>query len=824
MYRSLSGPVIMAICTDASRSGASVYSESMIHLLADRKDRCDPYKGLDIVIQKVQPDFVVISAVQKKLVDYMEKRFKFTILDISGKNGSNMILSTREVIGNSTTICTFNKEGEETNAIELNTMEPNFQLVIAPNFWFSMSRGIQKLINSELVESKGFPNQELKSLFITSKIEKSTDVCALRSVAAIENYITHSFAHRKLAEERLAAISGDQQVANYRPLISEVNEEPSSLMPIVDIRYIDPGPILSIDKFTLESLCIFRKSDREFLEFVPNENEIMKIPSLYDILNVCASVQGKRQLRTMMLWPLQDINELNNRHNTVEHLMRSENSLFRDQLALHLRNIVPLAPLITKLSLSIGNYYIFVALYKALWAFMAVIDLIKTNEHENLIIFDRITSLDSPALRTVVDSIMNVVDFELSKQEKRIQICSGIDQNVDEKKEIIKNLAKFCDEVAVEETAKYRHSLAKLCKVLYVPRIGFLNSVEYSSTSELLAMQTNKEFDVLLYTERSVYFKTERMEQLDKNAGDIACDLIDVQENVILNLQNDLLKHSETILRLMDLCGELDCLVAFAIVSSNRGFTRPTFTSIDEEIDIKDAYHPLYSMKNNMVPNNVKFYNRNSERQVKLMIITGPNSCGKTTYMKATCLIAYMAHIGCFVPATRARMPIVDAILTRMHSANSISTGLSSFATDVHQINHALRKATSRSIIAIDEFGKGTLASDGFHLLKGLIIYFAVRNQQSPYVMISTHFNRLVNHLSNYSERILYKTFKVSRDPARDTISYEFQLMDGVGDISLADKVATLAGVPQTIIERAQQIRDYITANRQIRPVPPRGA
>ena len=212
------------------------------------------------------------------------------------------------------------------------------------------------------------------------------------------------------------------------------------------------------------------------------------------------------------------------------------------------------------------------------------------------------------------------------------------------------------------------------------------------------------------------------------------------------------------------------------------------------------------------------------ERKARLMIITGPNSCGKTTYMKMSCLVVYLAHIGCFVPARFAKIPIVDAIFTRMHSANSISTGLSSFATDLNQINYALSRATCKSLIAIDEFGKGTQASDGFQLLKGLVVYFVNRGNQSPHVMIATHYNQLINHLQPYSSEIIYNTFKVARDVTKDMIVYEFKMVDGVCESSFADEVATRAGVPHSIIMRAREIRECLAGGREVQPIAPRAA
>lgn len=846
-------PPILAVCTDASRCGCAIYTNSCINLVADRKDSGDPYKGLDIIIQRISPKAIIVSAVQKRLIVYLEKRFNFEVVDFSKRDPkqragkSNVTAANLAITGGERNSLERNSQylsahsdqtpQQSTDFSSSNTLtdeepqlqvidvdsdvgESSFTLVIVPNLWFSMSVGYQKLLDSEFVRCKGFQSVEEKSLFITSKIDRSVDVCALRAIAAIEKYILQrsytdpNIDPTKVAESQTLMNTYYSRSLQQLGQPSEPIESVGGLMPILDVMYIDPGPILSMDKFTFQALSIFGLQENSLASDNP---DIQTIPSLYEVLNECQSPQGKRQLKTIMLWPLQDMIELQNRFNVLDFFMQGDNRLFRDQITLHLKSIFPLNHILTKLNNSICTHKEFMTLYKVLWSFLAIIDLIKNRPGHSLEILNRIQSLESQSLRDVVESIMNVVDFEASRRERRIQVCFGVDENVDEKKEIVKNLAKFCDEVALQETAKYKEILRAACRVLYVPRIGFLNSVDYTTTTELMQIRSNKEFDVILHTEQSVYFKTKRMEELDNNAGDIACDLIDVQESVVINLQSEILKHTETALRLLELCGELDCLIAFSLVSFQRGYVRPDIVSTDEEIDIKKAYHPLHCIKYNIVPNDIRFYKGCSERRTKVMVLTGPNSCGKTTFMKATCLVVYMAHIGCFVPALSAKIPIVDAILTRIHSANSISTGLSSFANDLHQINYALSRATEKSLIAVDEFGKGTHAQDGFQLLKGLVTYFARRIQESPYVMIATHYSRLVNHMQNYSEFILYKTFKVSRDTSNDTIVYEYKVQDGVGELSLADNVAARAGIPQTIIARANQVRECITSGLAIR-------
>lgn len=871
---------IMAICTDSSRHGGAIYYDSSVQLIADRKDPGNPYKGLDIMIHNIAPDYVIVSEVQSKLIDYLEARFTFKTLDLGRKRSisstvlqgvascsapaieyddsqqsnrsqeehrfkrprldSRCIDKPGTSRGNQSN-APLDQEYDTSNILSGNndSLDAAFTLILAPNPWFSMSRGLQKLVDSELVESKGFVEAQDKNFFITTRVNKATDVCAIRAISAIDNYIIHAFSDlNKSKTKPCSQVSRLTEATQTQQLRGSRGQEPSmrldNLMSILAIKYVEPGPTLSIDKTSLQSLYVFptgqrgitknkHKSDEPSESDNPPSAEESSFVSLYELLNQCESPQGRKQMRSIMLWPLQDLDELRRRHDVVDFFVQSENRLFRDQLCLNIKNVVPLTGLLTKLTHAVASSKELTTFYKTFWAFVCVIDLIKANNNHDLDILKRIAACDSEEMRNSVSSMVSIIDFENSRKMGKVQVNAGVDEELDEKLELRSNLDKFCDEVAIEETARYKDTLGKIFRVFYLPRVGFLADVDYRNSSELEKIATMKEFDVILYTETTVYFKTPKMNQLDNNAGDIVCDLIDIQVNVVMNLQEDLLKHSETLLKLMELCGELDCLLSFALVSFQHAYTRPEFIPGNETLEILDLYHPLCATSEQMRPNNVRYYKQSSERAVRVMVITGPNSCGKTTYMKATCLAIYMAHIGCFVPALLAKIPNFDAIFTRIHSPDSISTGLSSFATDLRQINYALSRATNRSFLAVDEFGKGTQARDGFHLLKGLLTYFCVRAQSSPYVMVATHFNRLADHMKSYSEYIIYKTFKVRKE-SENRIVYEYQVIDGVSEASFADKVAIRAGIPPLLIERANQIRDYITEGRPLNVRPPTGA
>lgn len=799
---------LMAICTASSRCGCAVYYDSTIHLVADRQDPGDPYKGLDIVIQRIDPDIVIVSMAQKQLVTFIEKRFSFRSVDVSTKG----------------------------NRVVQEVSDPAFTLMMVPNKWFTMSRGEQILINSDWIKSKGIESPQDRCLAAFSRVKKSIDCCAIRSIAAIDRYLTHEFADNITSEGQIITAAFESSIernvttklSQFSQMTRTTTEDikvPDDLMPIIDVKYIDPGPVLSIDKFTLQSLNILPVGVKKQRQDAPGTEASSDsvIPSLYDMLDLCQSIQGKKTLRTIMMWPLQGMEEIQHRYQVVDFFSRPENRILREQLNINLKNLIPLSGVLVKLSHSVGGFKEFSALYKCLSSYLTIADLLRAQCSE-IELLQRIINMDTPQLRNTIDQIVHTIDFEASKRNDQIEVVEGVSEDVERKRRVVTELAKMCQEVEIEETARYRDILGKPCRVTYLPRIGFLESISFTSTSEVDAIRVSREFSFMLSTEESVYYKTAKMYELDAQIGDVTCDLIDLQQTVVAAMQNVILEQSENILRFAELCSELDCFIAFATVSSQRGFVMPELVATSDAFDVKNAFHPTRGNFHTLIPNNISFSTHEAGRSAKIMVITGPNSCGKTTYMKTACLVIYMAHIGCFVPATSARIGLTDAILTRLHSANSISTGLSTFATDLNQINYALSRATACSLIVIDEFGKGTNARDGFNLLKGLIIYLVAKGITSPHVMVATHFNHLADHLQRYNEYILYKTFLVKKDMSKDAIVYEFKVVDGVSESSLADQVAINAGIPSTIIKRAGQIRDYITGGREIQQRPACGA
>lgn len=280
-------------------------------------------------------------------------------------------------------------------------------------------------------------------------------------------------------------------------------------------------------------------------------------------------------------------------------------------------------------------------------------------------------------------------------------------------------------------------------------------------------------------------------------------------------LQNTVLEHSKVLLDVIDLCAELDCLMSLASSAREFNYTRPTIVR-DSVIEVKGGRHPLQEICcSPFVPNNI--FN-GQENSGKIKVLTGPNASGKSVYLKQVALIVYLAHIGSFVPAEEAAIGPVDRIFTRIKSFESVSVGLSTFMLDINQMSEALRNATEKSLVIVDEFGKGTEMVDGLALLSSCLKYWNAMEDMCPHVYVSTHFHSLIHqHLLPKSPLIKYMTMETIHDG--DELLFLYQLIEGHTSSSYASHIASQAGLPQEIVKRGTEVSDLIRQNKPIHRV-----
>lgn len=263
---------------------------------------------------------------------------------------------------------------------------------------------------------------------------------------------------------------------------------------------------------------------------------------------------------------------------------------------------------------------------------------------------------------------------------------------------------------------------------------------------------------------------------------------------------------------------ELDAILALAITALERDWVKPTIND-KSPIEIDAGRHPLQELTTtSFVPNSTYMGERMEEvaGDGKITVLTGPNACGKSIYLKQVGLITFLAHLGSFVPAEAANLPLINAIYSRIHTMDSIEVGLSTFALDLNQMSVALRCAGKSSLVLIDEFGKGTSQSDGLGLLASALDFWANKGADSPFVVVSTHFLTIQSVLPRDNRVLSFKTF--AHEIHEEEVVQLFHLINGVGVTSEALRVAAHCGIKPATIQRAQTVLRCITSGC---PIPP---
>ncbi|KLT41797.1 P-loop containing nucleoside triphosphate hydrolase protein [Cutaneotrichosporon oleaginosum] len=285
-----------------------------------------------------------------------------------------------------------------------------------------------------------------------------------------------------------------------------------------------------------------------------------------------------------------------------------------------------------------------------------------------------------------------------------------------------------------------RHTPPGMCedvKVIYLPQMGCLLAASNIHRRELIPPDWEQQFEAKGLT----YFKTPQMTNLDEHYGDLQNIIIDLEIEWVQRLIERLEPLEWQLMNLGDAIAEVDCLLAFALAVERFGLVRPTMTE-QPTLKIKNGWHPLYAMSlgpGQYIGNDTMLDAGPDPDMAAMTVITGANGSGKSAYGKQVALITYMAHIGSFVPADKATIGICDKIFTRVQTRESASKIASAFMIDLGQVSQALRGATSRSLIILDEFGKGTSPSDGAGLLAGVLTHLL--NGANPRTVVLTHFH-----------------------------------------------------------------------------------
>ncbi|KAM9782822.1 mutS protein homolog 5 [Neosynchiropus ocellatus] len=585
-------------------------------------------------------------------------------------------------------------------------------------------------------------------------------------------------------------------------------EDSSVGVPILQIHAYTLSNVVFIDRDTYRVLQIFKlESHPSVYKLRSGEKEGF---SLYGILNRCMCTFGSKLLRQWFLRPTLDFDVLRRRQEVIHFFKSPRNSDFLTTLQSTLRNIRNIPSLLRRMSLYHTKVTDWQNLYKTVVSAVSIRDTARQLP-QSIQLFQEISEGFSDELLHISMLISHVVDFETSVAENRFIIKPNVDPAVDEKKRRMMGLSDFLTNVARRELEHLDDSIPSCC-VIYIPLFGFLLSVP-----RLSGMVTQEDFEIegldfMFLSEDRLHYRSRRTKELDELLGDLHCDIIDMEATVMNKLQKAILERSASLYKVVDLVAELDCLMALSNASLEYSYTSPKLTK-SRRISITQGRHPLLELCSPVfVANSCE----NLEGEGRVKVITGPNSSGKSIYLKQVGLIVFMALIGSDVPVKEAEIGLVDGIFTCMQTRESVSVGLSTFRIDLNQMAQTLNCSTGNSLVLIDEFGKGTNTVDGLSLLAASIAHWLRKAQVDvPHVLLATNFHSLLQlGLLPSSSMLSSLTLETAVDG--DELVFLYQLKEGICQSSYAANTATLAGLPKTLVQRGKEVCDLYRAGKSV--------
>ena len=546
-----------------------------------------------------------------------------------------------------------------------------------------------------------------------------------------------------------------------------------------------------INKINLYSVTKYMSLDlntRRNLELTEKMRDKSKRGTLLWVLDKTATSMGGRMLRRWINDPLVDVEEINNRLEAVKEL--KDSMMLKGEIEEKLKKIYDIERLIGKISYGNANGRDLISLKNSILQIPDLKNVLgksKSNMLKNLY-----NELDE--LKDVYELIEKAIVEEppISVKEGGL-IKLGYNSEIDEYKTATIDGKKWI----IELEAREKESTGiKNLKVGYNKVFGYFIEVTKSYLSQVPQRYIRKQ--TLAGGERYI---TEELKELEEKTLGAQEKLIDLEYKVFQEIRGKIASQIQRIQKTANIVSILDVLTSFATVATDLNYVMPI---VDDsgEIDIKNGRHPVIEKmlpSGSFIENNT-YLNKESDR---LSIITGPNMAGKSTYMRQVALITLMAQIGSFVPATSARIGIVDKIFTRVGASDDLSMGQSTFMVEMMEVANILKDATNNSLVILDEIGRGTSTYDGLSIAWAVAEYISDREKCGAKTLFATHYHELIE-LENKLEGV--KNYSIAVKEKGEDIIFLRKIIKGGTDESYGIHVAKLAGVPQEVVKNANEI------------------
>lgn len=564
---------------------------------------------------------------------------------------------------------------------------------------------------------------------------------------------------------------------------------------LYDTQKTDLAHFTHIYPYLTNKYMLLDSATRRNLELTETLRDKQKRGSLLWVLDKTRTAMGGRLLRSMIEQPLIDRNEMERRLDAIEEL--NGDSVSRDELREYLNPIYDLERLLSKVTYKTANPRDFIAFRNSLEMLPAIKKVLKSFSKEEL-----------SGIESDIDGLEDVYELIRSSIEEDPPVTireggmikDGFDDTIDMLRSAKRDGKQWLTQL--EEQDRERTGIKNL-RIKYNKVFGYYfevtNSYQHLVPEDYVRKQT------LANAER---YTTPRLKELEDAILNAEDKLTTLEYDLFCKIRDSIALELERIQRTAKAIARLDAYASLSLVSERNRYVRPKLNG-KGIIDIKDGRHPVVEqmITNDLFIANDTYLDNGSHC---ISVITGPNMAGKSTYMRQTALIVLLAQIGCFVPAKKANIGIVDRIFTRVGASDDLASGQSTFMVEMNEVANILRNATVNSLLILDEIGRGTSTFDGLSIAWAVIEHISNRKLLGAKTLFATHYHELTELEGKMSN---VNNYCIAVKEVGDDIVFLRKIIKGGADRSYGIQVAKLAGVPDMVIDRAKEIVEQLTDN-----------
>ena len=534
---------------------------------------------------------------------------------------------------------------------------------------------------------------------------------------------------------------------------------------------------------------VHTKKNLELTETIRNNDRTY---SLLWLLDKTKTAMGSRYLKLNIENPLTDPKELMRRYDIIEKLLTE--FILRDELK-DLENVYDLERLASRISYGNLNARDLIQLKNSLKVLPHIHDVLEELKYDKNI--ETLSELYDLLEKSICE------DAPITLKEGAL-IKEGYNQELDELKDIRKNSKNYI--LKIENDEKERTGIKNL-KIGFNKVFGYYIEVSKGNIKDIKEEYGYERKQTLANCERFITPLLKEKEDIILSAEE---KIISMEYQLFIGIRDEVRKYIGRIQKISKILAEVDMMVALSIVAEENNYVRPVIT-LENTIQIKEGRHPVVEKvsKKDYVPNDIIM-----GKDTNILLITGPNMAGKSTYMRQLAITVIMAQIGSYVPCKSCVIPIFDKIFTRIGASDDLVSGESTFMVEMKEANIAISEATEHSLILFDELGRGTATYDGMSLAQAILEY--IHDKIKAKTLFSTHYHELTTLAMDLKN---LKNVHVSAIEEKGTITFLHKIKNGAVDKSYGIHVASLANLPESLIKRAYEILN-VYENKSIKKQP----